>query len=128
MSYSHIYVYAAFLSCSCTSQKKRFIDEDQDGFAIEDGDCDDNNATIYPNAEEICDGIDNNCNDDIDENSRLSTVWYQDADGDGIGGYEVVYSCLKPAGYVSQSGDCDDENPNIPVSYTHLTLPTICSV
>ncbi len=37
-------------------------DTDKDGFAIAQGDCNDANADIHPNAEEICgDGIDQNC-------------------------------------------------------------------
>jgi hypothetical protein len=31
------------------------------------GDCDDNDATIFPGAQELCDGKDNNCNGQIDE-------------------------------------------------------------
>ena len=38
---------------------------------------------IYPSADEICDGIDNNCNDIIDED--VMATYYQDLDGDGFG-------------------------------------------
>ncbi|MBD3312876.1 PKD domain-containing protein, partial [Candidatus Woesearchaeota archaeon] len=36
-------------------------DNDEDGFLLED-DCNDNDADIYPGADEICDGKKNNCN------------------------------------------------------------------
>ncbi len=37
------------------------------GYAANKLDCDDNESTVYPNATELCDGLDNNCNGIIDE-------------------------------------------------------------
>ena len=76
----------------------------------EGDDCDDNNADIHPDQEEICDGIDNNCDDEIDgADATGATAWYADTDGDGFGdgGAETV-SCDAPAGHVSDNTDCDD--------------------
>ncbi len=42
-------------------------DEDADGIALENGDCDDTDATVYPDAAEILDGKDNDCNQVTDD-------------------------------------------------------------
>jgi len=42
-------------------------DGDGDGITVADGDCDDANAEIFPGQTESCNGLDDNCNDLIDE-------------------------------------------------------------
>lgn len=44
------------------------IDNDDDGYTENQGDCDDNNQNLNPDSIEIYDGIDNNCDGAIDEN------------------------------------------------------------
>ncbi|MCB9763877.1 MAG: hypothetical protein H6739_29170 [Alphaproteobacteria bacterium] len=83
-------------------------DVDGDGFSASE-DCDDEDAAINPAAEELCDGLDNNCDDQIDE-GVLST-WYADADADGYGDdAQVQEACAAPEGYIAQGGDCDDSD------------------
>lgn len=81
------------------------------GYVSNDLDCDVNDDSIYPDAPELCDGIDNNCNDLIDEDIPLYT-YYLDADEDGFGDPLVALdTCLAtaPFGYVENNEDCDDE-------------------
>ncbi len=80
-------------------------DDDGDGFS--DKDCDDNNATVNPDADEVCDGIDNNCDGRVDEGLILE--FYADLDGDGYGDpLTTVSQCTLPDGYVKIAGDCND--------------------
>jgi hypothetical protein len=81
-------------------------DEDQDGFNSEE-DCNDDDATVNPGATEICDGIDNDCDGNVDED--VTTTFYRDADGDGFGNSEETEgACERPTGYVPNGNDCDD--------------------
>ena len=41
------------------------------GYSVNDEDCDDTNATVYPNATEIYDIIDNDCDGSVDEGAAL---------------------------------------------------------
>ena len=84
-------------------------DVDNDGYAQSE-DCDDNDPQIHPGATEICDGVDNDCDDEIDEG--VETEFFEDADSDGFGSEDSSLSaCEAPSGYVSVPNDCNDENP-----------------
>ncbi len=91
-------------------------DTDGDSF-LEDVDCDDNNPAINPSAFEgqsgdsyvACDGVDNNCNGQVDEGCPSCT----DADQDGFCA-QAACSGLTIGSVSCQLGvDCDDQNPTI---------------
>ncbi len=86
-------------------------DVDQDGWSVDDGDCDDLNDTINPGAAETCDGVDNDCDGDVDEDASDATTWYLDADGDGYGdALAGALACERPSDHVLTDDDCDDSN------------------
>ena len=79
-------------------------------------DCDDDDETSHPGAEEVCDGADNDCDDETDEDSAVDApTWHPDADEDHFGDPSVaVVSCAPPeAGYISVADDCDDLDNDI---------------
>ncbi len=95
-------------------------DLDGDSFTVKEGDCDDLDPTRYPGAEEICDGVDNNCNQQIDEGATR-TPFFRDADNDGYGeNASTIEACVPPAGYVTNNQDCNDANPAIHPGATEL--------
>lgn len=48
----------------------RGTDQDKDNVTQEEGDCDDTDPNTFPGAEEVCDGIDNDCDEQKDEASE----------------------------------------------------------
>jgi hypothetical protein len=89
-------------------------DADGDGW-LDEQDCAPDDASVNPEAEEVCDGIDNNCNGTIDGVSEAvdPPEWYIDADGDGYGLEEGARArgCDQPSGFAARYGDCDDFDP-----------------
>lgn len=83
------------------------------------GDCNDNNLAINPNAIEVCDDVDNNCNGQIDEG--VLNTYYQDADADTYGNPAVsIKACTQPSNYVTNNTDCNDNNASINPSATEI--------
>ena len=102
-----------------------FLDHDGDGFGdsgsrVEDcerpatgvavdGDCDDDDSAVHPDATEVCNERDDDCDDEIDEG--LAVTWYRDGDGDGWGDVtSTTEACIEPAGHTADGGDCDDSD------------------
>jgi hypothetical protein len=80
---------------------------------IEDAsDCDDSDPAVNPAAQELCNGIDDDCDGlvDHDDDSVVdAATWYADADDDGWGDdASTVRACSQPSGHVDRGGDCDD--------------------
>lgn len=86
---------------------------------VEDNtDCDPERARVYPNAPEICDGLDNDCDDLVDGDDPDATLqpatWYRDQDNDGFGDPNTTQdSCTQPEGFVDNELDCLDSNFDI---------------
>jgi len=72
-------------------------------------DCQDWNANTYPTAPELCDGWNNDCDDEVDEGTA-QLEWFLDADGDGFGdaSVPVLLSCTPLTERVLVAGDCND--------------------
>ncbi len=78
------------------------------------GDCNDNNASVYPGAIDIPDdGMDQDCD------AKDMRTWYKDSDSDRYSDGKSEQSPNQPEGYrnaselKSQSGDCNDNNASV---------------
>ncbi len=88
-------------------------DADADDFAA-DVDCDDDDPTIHPGAAELCDDVDQDCDDVVDEDPTDATTWYPDLDGDSHGdGSSPVVACDAPADHLADGTDCDDASASV---------------
>ncbi|MFM2226977.1 MAG: hypothetical protein RL664_320 [Bacteroidota bacterium] len=78
------------------------------GYITSAGDCNDVNASVYDGMLEVCNDVDDNCNNLVDDGLDFSN-YYFDNDGDTFGiTTVVVFSCEQPNGYVLNGGDCND--------------------
>jgi hypothetical protein len=90
-------------------------------FVATGDDCDDADAARNPDAPEICNEIDDDCDtfvDDLDDDLADGTLWYDDADGDGYGDDATgAVACVQPDGSVELAGDCDDSEWYVHAGY-----------
>ncbi len=86
------------------------------GYVSKAGDCDDQGESVHPEAEEACNGRDDDCDGAVDRpGCQACTAYYLDADGDGFGVGADSRCLAGPEGrYVAtQAGDCDDSDPKV---------------
>ena len=106
---------------SCV-EKPMCTDFDADGFCDKrEGydDCNDNRADIHPGAEESCDGVDNNCNGEVDEGCPCNSGDTQVCGTDVGACVKGTQTCENGQWGECQGGrqpaaqeDCDDELDN----------------
>lgn len=91
--------------------------DDGESWLREALDCDDTDARINPDATEVCDARDNDCDgaiDDADDDLETATQIdvFVDDDGDGYGaeGSAAEAACAPTAGWSATDDDCDDDD------------------
>ena len=92
--------------CLCTAEGKYTT-----GVA---NDCNDYDLLVFPGAAESCNGKDDDCDGDIDEENAVGcSTWYKDADDDTYGkATDVKCLCAAAGDYTAvQGGDCNDDDP-----------------
>lgn len=103
------------------------LDQDRDG-VVASADCNDLSAAVRPGAEEICDGLDNDCDGEVDEDATDSAEYFIDSDGDGFGAPGTALRlCSIVPGRVRDSSDCNDEDAEVRPGASRNELRDACT-
>jgi alpha-tubulin suppressor-like RCC1 family protein len=117
-----------------------YLDRDLDGYGDESepsiascdpqagrvprgGDCNDGDASVHPGARDLCNGVDEDCDGELDEDG-VRYAFFRDVDGDGWGSSsltDVVFRCAQTVGTSASPGDCDDTRADV-----YPTAPELC--
>jgi predicted outer membrane repeat protein len=130
-------------SLDLASAVTSYVDADGDGFGTEldavtrcepvegrvlvAGDCDEGDRDVNPSASEVCDGVDNDCDGQVDDSDAdldlsTATAWYADLDQDGHGDPDdAIWVCEEPRWRVASGHDCDDSSDAV-----HPDAPELC--
>ncbi len=98
-----------------------------DGSAATGGDCDDQLENRHPGAPEMLNGLDDDCDAEIDEDPGLTCLL--DSDGDGYGDPEVsMFATVCPDGWVPVRvrDDCNDDNASVHPGITAPSATPFC--
>lgn len=111
-----------------------FLDFDDDGYGRNDasrlacagsgpadhaaasGDCDDTRDTVHPDAVELCNQRDDDCDGELDEDA-IPIPLFPDGDADGYYGQveamspDVMMGCVGTPDYAGEPGDCEPNDP-----------------
>ncbi len=97
-----------------------YADGDADGYAACQ-ECNDGDAGIRPDAVEVCNFVDDNCDTLVDNNASDAPTWYADTDGDSYGDANVTdVTCQSPEGFVADNTDCADAEVDIHPGATEI--------
>lgn len=84
------------------------------GYVAQSIDCDDDNDAVHPDADELCDTLDNDCDGTADNDAVDAQTLYADADGDGFGdASDSMQACTVDAGWTLDATDCDDTEASV---------------
>jgi hypothetical protein len=84
------------------------------GYVAQSTDCDDHNDAVHPDADELCDTLDNDCDGTADNDPVDALTFYADADGDGFGDASApTLACALGEGLSEDDTDCDDTEPSV---------------
>lgn len=95
-------------------------DADRDGHTGAN-DCDDADPAVYRGAPEYCNGLDDDCDGELDDDAVDAPTWYADHDEDGYGGGTPRANCDAPSGYMADGTDCNDLS-----AVTYPGAPEVC--
>jgi hypothetical protein len=82
------------------------------GMITEGTDCNDDDGAVHPGAKEICNLVDDNCDDTVDEGFATEPFWTDDDDDNWGVGAEFA-ACMQPPSTARKDGDCDDADAGI---------------
>jgi hypothetical protein len=99
----------------------RHWDSDADGYNTF-VDCDDQRADVHPDAPEVCNDRDDDCDGLADNDAMDALIWFSDSDGDDHGDpAKSRRACSKPNGFVRDSTDCGPDFP-----WSNPTASEVC--
>ncbi len=119
---------------SLTGAPSHYLDADGDGagdpntaidaciapprYVSNSADCNDLRSDVNPQADEVCNERDDDCDGLVDADDQLadSLPAYVDDDGDGFGNASLsvdLNDCSLPDGFAFDAGDCDDDDETV---------------